>query len=244
MNHINGFRRVLLYFLIGFGLSSCFPWDLPDECSEELPNMNVNSNGFLGATSATAEGNNADWRLVNSSGSTVLSNSGTSLSFNPEQLPRGRYVIRASGQNRCGFNFSLAESFDNSCLSNLSGTYFYRSSNFRSGTGGNVGACGSELIGSITLSSTSTVGSYTLSDASFGLFACAYAISPPGGNVLFTDNCGKVSMSGADRFGDTYSLVLLNVDGSRITFNWSNSYGDGGTVTLTRTSGNWPIGIR
>jgi formylglycine-generating enzyme required for sulfatase activity len=109
MNHINGFRRVLVYFLIGFGLSSCFPWDLPTECTQAVPSsLNINTGTII---NVTAGGNTANWSLVNSSGSVVLSSSGTNLSFNPTSLASGNYTIRASGRNGCGFTFELSQSY-------------------------------------------------------------------------------------------------------------------------------------
>ena len=109
MNHINGFRRVLVYFLIGFGLSSCFPWDLPSECTQAVPSsLNINTGTII---NVTAGGNTANWSLVNSSGSVVLSSSGTNLSFNPTSLASGNYTIRASGRNACGFTFELSQSY-------------------------------------------------------------------------------------------------------------------------------------
>ncbi len=130
------------------------------------------------------------------------------------------------------------------CPSNLAGTYAYETTNIKAGAGGNAGACGPAITGSITLTATATVGSYTISDASFGQFACAWGDTPPGGNVRFNDACGKISMNGTDKYGDSYSLEVVSVEGNKLTFNWKNTYGDSGTTTLTRAGGNWPNGTR
>ena len=94
------------------------------------------------------------------------------------------------------------------------------------------------------MTATATVGSYTISDASFGQFGCAWGDTPPGGNVRFNDACGKLSMSGTDKYGDSYSFEVVSVEGNKLTINWKNTYGDGGTTTLTRAGGNWPNGTR
>ena len=88
-----------------------------------------------------------------------------------------------------------------------------------------------------------TEGVYTITDASFGVFADVYSDSPAAG-PLFTDVCGFIDFDGtADQYGDTYSITNLVVsgDGSSITFDWINTFGDGGTTVLTRTdSKTWP----
>ena len=109
MNHWGSFRRLFVYLLVGTGVGSCIPWDLPTECTEALPSsLNVTAGSTV---TASASGNSATWSLVNSSGSVVLSSSGTSFSFNPTSLAGGNYTIRASGRNGCGFTFDLSQSY-------------------------------------------------------------------------------------------------------------------------------------
>ncbi len=126
------------------------------------------------------------------------------------------------------------------CPSSLAGTYDFVTKDIAVGDGGNAENCGSEYVGKVTLTASSTAGQYEISDSSFGLFACAYKDSPPAGAVRFTDACNKIGMQGADRFGDTYSLTFVSVTDTELTFKWKNTWGDGGTTTLKRSSGAWP----
>ena len=98
------FLFLLAASLLGF--SSCKPWDLPNECTEGMPNLSVNSGSTV---VATAGGMTATWSLVSSSGSVVVSNDGTSLSFNSSFIPSGNYTIKAVGRNNCGFKFDLSQ---------------------------------------------------------------------------------------------------------------------------------------
>ena len=106
MNYFNWYKKGLIYILLGFNFSSCLPWDLPDECTEGLPSLSVSTGTTI---NATVGGNSANWSLVNSSGSVVLSSSGTNLSFNPTSLASGNYTIKAVGRNSCGFQFDVSQ---------------------------------------------------------------------------------------------------------------------------------------
>lgn len=132
------------------------------------------------------------------------------------------------------------------CPSNLGGTFAFRTINITAGAGGNAAACGGAATGNVTLTPVAnTVGVYSLSDASFGVFACAWGDTPPGGTVRFNDSCGRLTMSGADKYGDTYSMTFVSNDGTNLVFNWANSYGDGGLTTLTAPTGfTWPATLR
>ena len=106
MNYFNWYKKGLIYILLGFNFSSCLPWDLPDECTEGLPSLSVSTGTTI---NATVGGSSASWSLVNSSGSVVLSSSGTNLSFNPTSLASGNYTIKAVGRNSCGFTFDVSQ---------------------------------------------------------------------------------------------------------------------------------------
>ena len=80
---------------------------MPNECTEALPSsLSITTEGMV---NATAGGNTASWSLVNSSGSVVLSQDGSNLSFNSSLLPSGNYTIKAVGRNSCGFQFDLSQ---------------------------------------------------------------------------------------------------------------------------------------
>lgn len=131
------------------------------------------------------------------------------------------------------------------CPSDLGGTYSFATVNIAAGPGGNAGACGGRATGQVTITPVAgTPGSYTVSDVSFGVFACAWGDDPPGGSVRLTDACGQLAFTGADRYGDTYTFRFVSNTGTALTFDWVNTYGDGGRTTLTRTTGTWPATLR
>lgn len=127
------------------------------------------------------------------------------------------------------------------CPSDLGGTFTYTTTN-------SVPAaedCLPSISGNVTLAPVAnTPGSYTVSDVSFGIFGCAYGDTPPGGNVRFVDSCGALSFTGLDKYGDSYDMVFVSNDGTNLTFNWTNSWGDSGTTTLTGPEGFWPENLR
>ncbi|MFD2035834.1 hypothetical protein ACFSKL_13610 [Belliella marina] len=118
------------------------------------------------------------------------------------------------------------------CPSDLDGTFSYVTTGISAGPGGNAGACGGTVSGEITLTQTSPA-QYSLSDASFGVFGCAWGDTPPAGSLRLTDACGFLQFAGTDKYGDPYTITIVSNDGASLTFNWSNAYGDGGTTTLT-----------
>ncbi|NNF22641.1 MAG: hypothetical protein HKN67_11925 [Saprospiraceae bacterium] len=124
--------------------------------------------------------------------------------------------------------------FSITCESELAGTVDYTHfDNF----------AGQTLNGSteITLAGM-TPGIYRFEDFSFGAWTAAYGIDPPTGTLEFSHICGIVSMYGTDNYGDTWQMdEVVEADGPNFTFKWSNTYGEFGTVTLTRQDGeNWP----
>ncbi len=87
-----------------------------------------------------------------------------------------------------------------------------------------------------------TIGSYKVTDFSFGSWPGAYGIDPPTGTLLFKENCGTISLSGTDRYGDVWTMTeIIESNGPTFKFIYENTYPEFGTVTLTRTDGeNWP----
>lgn len=121
------------------------------------------------------------------------------------------------------------------CPSDLAGTYeFDALETF----------CGETTSGSITFTAVASApGSYTLSDGSFGAWGVCYTGTPWGnGNVRINDACSKLSMSGTDRYGDSYSLTLISSTPELLTIKWTNTYGEFGTVAIKPNAGKpWPI---
>ncbi|MBL7872003.1 MAG: hypothetical protein JNM78_10355 [Cyclobacteriaceae bacterium] len=122
------------------------------------------------------------------------------------------------------------------CDSNLGGTYNYSTTSmFRAGApfAGNPTGSGTATEGS--------EGSYTLTDFSFGVFAAAYGDSPALGSLRLSDACDFLSIKGTDQYGDSYTITVMSVTSTVLTIKWVNTYGDGGTTTLTRSdSKTWP----
>ncbi len=126
------------------------------------------------------------------------------------------------------------------CTSNLAGTFNYSTTVSAVGPGGVPQA--TPLTGTITFTSVST-GSYTNPDVSYGVYGAVYGDSPAKG-TKFSDACGFISNKGVDQYGDNYSLTVVSVTPTQLTFNWSNTYGDKATTTLTRTdSKTWPSNL-
>jgi hypothetical protein len=125
------------------------------------------------------------------------------------------------------------------CPSDLGGTYSYSMTNILYGAGASV--CSSPQTGNGTLTEGAN-GEYTSTDFTFGQFACAYGDTPPAGTLKLKDLCDKLSFTGQDKYGDTYTINVISVTATVLTFDWVNTYGDGGRVALTRTDAKtWPL---
>lgn len=136
----------------------------------------------------------------------------------------------------------------------LSGTHTYTQTQIQYGDG-NGTSTGTVIAGTISGSVTwtevaptgsqqaGTVGKYSLDDASFGVFGAVYdddpAVGPNG--AFFTWVCRELLFSGSDQYSDTFTYNIISVTGPVMIFTWTNTWGDGGRVTLTREGGvDWP----
>lgn len=98
-----------------------------------------------------------------------------------------------------------------------------------------------QVVNNFTISSAKEVtftaagtGSYTVDDISFGMYPGLYNDARPAGRI--NDSCGNLNgpSTNADRFGDPFTIKgSVNPDGT-LKIIWSNTYGDGGTVILTK----------
>ena len=123
------------------------------------------------------------------------------------------------------------------CPSDLAGTYaFDHIETF----------CGKTFSGSTTWTAVAaSPGSYTVSDGTFGSWAACYPDTWGSGNVRISDACGKLTMSGADKYGDSYSMTVKSVTPSVLTFEWKNTYGESGTVAVKSNAGKpWPATLK
>lgn len=134
--------------------------------------------------------------------------------------------------------YSVVQNYNVSCPSDLGGTYNYITTNMGEPGGGTAAG---PVTGSVTLTDNGG-GVYSLSDASFGGWLGLYG--PTGGaatGVVFNDICGTISYGGADQFDEIFTITDLVVNGSELSFHWSNDYGEYGDTTLIRPDGSdWP----
>jgi hypothetical protein len=170
----------------------------------------------------------------------------------------GWIIYTADGRKFDAWSPSIcSEEFPNSscyvewaviCVSDLAGEMDYVHNNIIKGVGGGAGnPFPGEITGTVTWSPATDAngnvlsGKYTSTDITFGQFAFAWGDNPV---VLPTivDACNDISVSGGDQYGDTYTYNFSNFNGPTCTINWVNTYGDAGTVVLTRKDGkDWPI---
>ena len=84
-----------------------------------------------------------------------------------------------------------------------------------------------------------------LDDISFGAYYAGYATDAqgnlPNGDLRLRDIDNKLSITGASQWGEVFSIENIVVDGATLSFKWTNDYGDGAEIVLTRDDGeDWP----
>ncbi|KPQ13323.1 MAG: hypothetical protein HLUCCX10_13355 [Algoriphagus marincola HL-49] len=123
------------------------------------------------------------------------------------------------------------------CPSDLGGTYEFEQSNMES----IYGSCAGTITGTTTWTPvSSTPGAYTITDGTFGFWDC-YGDSWGSGSARINDACGTLSMSGADKYGASYSMTVVSADADNLVFQWLNSDGETGLVTVKSNDGKpWP----
>lgn len=127
------------------------------------------------------------------------------------------------------------------CPSDLAGTYNFTQSNMQS----IYGSCPGTISGTTTFTAiASTPGAYRITDGTFGFWNC-YGDSWGSGNVRINDACGKLTMSGSDKYSASYSMTVVSVNAQDLVIQWLNSDGETGLVTIKSNSGKpWPAGLR
>jgi hypothetical protein len=131
------------------------------------------------------------------------------------------------------------------CPSNLAGTYDLET----------VGWCGDTYTGKVQFKAGTVAGTYTvwvdlddgefIEDFTFGAYdACYGGDFATGSNGLrLTDACNKLGFNSLpSSWGDTFTMLSVNVSGSVLTLEFKTSWTpEGGTVTITRTDAtDWP----
>jgi len=85
-------------------------------------------------------------------------------------------------------------------------------------------------------------------DLSFGAYYSCYnttaETSLPAGNLMLQDVCGKLSFVGASQWGEVYSFNRVEPKDKELTIGWTNDYGEGATIVLTRAEGSWNPELR
>ncbi len=135
----------------------------------------------------------------------------------------------------------LTYAMTNYCPEDIAAKYSFSTVVTAVGVGGNISGCSGAVTGNGEFKVLSR-GKYSVSDATFGQYACAWADNPATG-VTITNTCDEITTGGADQYNliYTFSNLTVNPAGTVMTLKWSNDYGDAGTTTLTRTDGKtWP----
>ena len=124
------------------------------------------------------------------------------------------------------------------CSSTLAAKYsvFWEKLQLGNGSGGPGQTATNFVIASAkeVVFTASGTGSYTVDDISFGMYPGLYSDSKPAGRI--NDACSKLTgpSSNADRYNDPFTINgVVNPNGT-VKITWSNTYGDGGTVILTK----------
>jgi hypothetical protein len=126
------------------------------------------------------------------------------------------------------------------CPSDLAGTYDYISTQMESA----YGSCPGSITGKVTLTKVGTTTTYTVSDATFGLWGC-YGDTWGAGNVRLSDSCGILSFAGADKYSDAYTFTFISNNGTDLVFRWRNASNETGVVTMKASASKpWPNTLR
>jgi len=119
------------------------------------------------------------------------------------------------------------------CSSALAGTYDFSTSDY---------FCEGDAVTGQTTWTEAGPGLYTIDDWAYGSYqACYGGPAASWGMLQLKDVCNEITIEGEDNYGDTWSFSSVTVDGADLTLIWTNTYGEIGTSTLTRTDGTeWP----
>ncbi len=129
----------------------------------------------------------------------------------------------------------------NYCPEDIAATYDYSTIVTAVGVDGDITGCVGAVTGEGEFKSLSR-GKYSISDATFGQYDCAWGDDPATG-VTLTNTCDEITTGGADQYDLIYTIsnLVISPDGTEMSFKWENDYGDKGTTVLTRNDdGVWP----
>ncbi len=160
--------------------------------------------------------------------------------IDPSETPDLILKITSSTGAKVSVNYSdLTFRIRVICPSDLVGTYsvFWQTLITGDGEGGADQTINDFVIGAApTVELTEAgIGVYQLSDMSFGLYPGLYSDSAPSGTI--SDNCNTIlgAASNADQYGDPFTITGLSVpEEGIVNISWNNTWGDGGTIVLTK----------
>lgn len=133
--------------------------------------------------------------------------------------------------------FTVLQTYNVSCPSDLGGVYEYSTTNSSAPTGEFSAGPDTGTVEFTDLGG----GVYEISDASFGGWEGLYGPGNIATGVTLTDICNQISYTGVDQYGEVFTFSNLVVNGNQMSFHWENDYGEFGDTTLTRTDGtDWP----
>lgn len=143
---------------------------------------------------------------------------------------RKEYYIRAFATNGAGTVYGKDIKFLSICHSDIGGVVQY--STVVQTTLGDP--C--DLVTGETIFVDHGDGIYSVGDASFGLYGCAWGYGPATG-ITLEDTCGKLKFFGSDQYGITYSVTIISRTPTALVIQWANDFGDSGISTLQRPDG-------
>ncbi|RZJ75045.1 MAG: hypothetical protein EOO45_06835 [Flavobacterium sp.] len=169
------------------------------------------------------------------------------ITGNFDQLPEGEdFTIVITIDDAAypvldGKNFHVVTLFKYCGTESLAGLHSYVSTDFIKGATGPVPGTASGTM----LWTESNTGMFNFPDLSYGHYGVVWNDSAASnGNVGVQWTCNGLVAFGADQYDDPFTYTIVSVEGPVLVFTWSNTYGDGGTVTLTRDGGaDWPEGL-
>jgi hypothetical protein len=159
--------------------------------------------------------------------------------IDPAETPNLKLIITSATGAEVSTNYGkVTVAIRVICPSDLKGTYkvFWEKLQVGNGSGGPSQTATNFVISAadkVVITQVST-GLYQMDDMSFGLYPGIYSDSKPSGRMR--DNCAKLTglTTNVDRYGDPFTISgTVNPDG-KLKITWSNTYGDGGTVILTK----------
>ncbi len=172
----------------------------------------------------------------------ATSGSGTfTIFYDADEEVQENFTLRISDNRTANASVpskDITVKINNSCVSELGGTYSYVTTNCYAPGNPPTNAAG-PFTGSVTFTSAG-VGIYEISDASFGGWIGLYGPGNFATGVKLVDNCNVISYSGVDQFGEVFTFSNLVITGNKMSFHWANDYGEYGDTELTNPNGNWP----